>query len=355
MRNKFYNLLVIFLFFIDPLFGVNVNFEFKNHCINNIIYFEDISSSEYEIVSWFWEFGDGSVANDNSPVHVYTESGQYNVKLTIKTELGQTYSLKKNIKINAAPFAFFNPNAKCDQTVGFTDNSFTQSNEVKQWLWDFGDGNYSMKKNPNHKFKSATKSKVHLKVLDNNGCVDSITQLVKIKKKPNVGFDIKKVLLSNPAFIKIKSRNFKDSVSYSLNNKIVHQTNALFATNPYESNVIKQKVKNQMGCVDSLSAVVSPRQDFHINLPAYFQPQHKNYASYFGVNNNDLVVREFSVFNNKGNRVFYACNNTLWNGKDEHGIICKSGNYTYFLEYENLEDVTIIQKGKFILKNQNVD
>jgi len=351
MKNKFYNLLVIFLLFISPLLGVNVDFEYKNHCINNIIYFEDLSSSENEIVSWYWEFGDGSVANDNSPVHVYTESGHYNVKLTIKTELGKAYSLKKHILINAAPFAFFNPNAKCDQTVGFTDNSFTQSADVKQWMWDFGDGNYSMEKNPKHKFNTSTKSKVHLKVLDNNGCVDSITQFVKIKRKPDVGFDIKNVLLSNPAFIKIKSRNFKDSVSYSMNNRTVHQTSALFATNPYESNVIKQKVKNQMGCVDSLSTVVSPRQDFHIALPAYFQPQSQNYTSHFGVNNHNLVVREFSIFNEKGDQVFYACNNTMWNGKDEHGTLCKSGNYTYLLEYENLEDVTVIQKGKFILKN----
>ena len=67
-------------------------------------------------------------------------------------------------------------------------------------MWDFGDGNYSMEKNPNHKFSEQVKTKVHLKVLDNNGCVDSITQVVKIIKKPQVGFDIKNVLLSNPAF-----------------------------------------------------------------------------------------------------------------------------------------------------------
>ena len=351
MKNKFYNLFFASLLFITHLLRGNVDFDYKNHCSNTIIYFEDLSSSEHEIIAWFWEFGDGSVANDNSPVHVYSESGNYNVKLTIKTELGQAYSLKKSIKINAAPFAFFEPNSKCDQSVVFADNSFTQATEVKQWMWDFGDGNFSMEKNPEHKFNKALKSKVHLKVLDKNGCVDSITQLVKIKKKPEVGFYIKNVLLSNPAFVKIKSHNFKDSISYSMNNTTVNQRSALFATNPYESNIIKQKVKNKMGCMDSLVAIISPRQDFHLNLPAYFQPQSKNYTSSFGVSNNNLVVREFSVFNEMDNRVFHACNNTSWDGKDEHGTICKDGNYTYLLEYENLENVTIIQKGKFVLKN----
>ena len=351
MKNKFFNLIVIFLFFINPLLGVNVDFQYNNHCINNIIYFEDLSTSENKIVAWYWEFGDGSVANENSPVHVYSESGDYKVRLTIKTELGNAFSLKKSIVINAAPFAFFNPKAECDQTVGFIDNSFTKSAEVNQWMWDFGDGNYSMEKNPKHKFNKTIKSQVHLKVLDKNGCIDSITQLVKIKKKPKVGFDIKNVLLSNPTFIKVKSHNFQDIISYEINNKTIIEKNALFVANPYESSVITQKVKNQMGCMDSLSTVVSPKQDFHINLPIYFQPQSKNNTSSFGVNNHDLVVREFTVFNEKGKQVFYACNNTLWNGENEDGTTCKEGKYTYLLEYENAENVKVIQKGRFILKN----
>ena len=351
MNFKLYKVLPLLLSFTGSLFGVNVNFQCNNHCTNNIIFFEDLSSSENKIITWFWEFGDGGVANENAPVHVYSEPGNYHVKLTIRTEKGNSYSLKKYILINAAPFAFFYPNAKCDQTVGFQDNSFTKSAQVVQWIWNFGDESYSLKRNPSHHFRNTNKTKVHLKVLDKNGCVDSITQLVTIKKKPEVGFDIKKVLLSNPTFIKVKSRNKKDSITYLMNNQIIKNSSTLFIADPFKSSSIKQKVRNEMGCTDSLTAFVFPKKDFQIKLPAHFKPNSNQYSSSFGINNPELVVKEMSIFNKNGEEVFYACNNTLWNGKDKSGVFCQNGNYTYFLEYENIKEVHIIQKGKFILKN----
>ena len=351
MNFKIHKVLPFLLLFTGSLFGVNVNFQYNNHCINNIIFFKDISTSKTKIITWFWEFGDGGVANEIAPVHVYSEPGNYNVKLTVKTEKGVSYSLKKYILINAAPFAFFYPNAKCDQTVGFTDNSFTKSAQVTQWIWNFGDENYSLEKNPSHRFQNTKKTKVHLKVKDQNGCVDSISQIVTIKKKPKVGFDIKNVLLSNPTFIKLKSHNIKDSITYLMNNEIIKKGSPLLMANPYKSSLIKQKVKNNMGCTDSLTAFIFPKEDFQIKLPAYFQLKSNNNCSSFGINNPDLVVKEMSIFNEDGKEVFYACNNTLWNGKDKKGVVCANGNYTYLLDYENIKEIRVIQKGSFIFKH----
>ncbi|MAW65816.1 MAG: hypothetical protein CMD18_06445 [Flavobacteriales bacterium] len=351
MNFKIHKVLPFLLLFTGSLFGVNVNFQYNNHCINNIIFFKDISTSKTKIITWFWEFGDGGVANEIAPVHVYSEPGNYKVKLTVKTEKGVSYSLKKYILINAAPFAFFYPNAKCDQTVGFTDNSFTKSAQVTQWIWNFGDENYSLEKNPSHRFQNTKKTKVHLKVKDQNGCVDSISQIVTIKKKPKVGFDIKNVLLSNPTFIKLKSHNIKDSITYLMNNEIIKKGSPLLMANPYKSSLIKQKVKNNMGCTDSLTAFIFPKEDFQIKLPAYFQLKSNKNSSSFGINNPDLVVKEMSIFNEDGKEVFYACNNTLWNGKDKKGVVCANGNYTYLLDYENLKEIRVIQKGSFIFKH----
>lgn len=352
MKFKIHKSLPFLLFFTGQLCGVNVNFQYNNHCINNIIFFEDLSTSKNKIVTWYWEFGDGAVANERTPVHVYTDPGMYNVKLTVKTAKGNSYSLKKYILIDAAPFAFFYPKAKCDQSVGFIDNSFTKSAEVTQWIWNFGDEGYSLEKNPSHHFKNTNKTKVHLKVLDKNGCMDSITQLITIKKKPEVGFDIKKVLLSNPTFIKVKSHNIKDSVTYLMNNTIIKKSSALLMANPLKSSSIIQKVKNEMGCTDSLITFVFPKQDFQVKLPAYFQPNSNYYSSSFGINNPELVVKEMNIFNKNGKEVFHACNNTSWNGKDKNGVFCENGNYTYFLEYENIKEIHVIQKGKFILKSK---
>lgn len=329
----------------------NADFHYNNHCINNLIYFEDLSSSVDKIVSWYWEFGDGSIATDDSPVHAYAESGRYDVSLTVKTISGKEYSESKSIDIKAAPFAFFNPNNKCDQTVGFKDNSFTRATQVKMWMWDFGDGNYSLEQNPEHRFDNAARSDVHLKVLDKNGCWDSITQSVNVIENPQVGFDINSVILSNPAIIKINSHNNKDSVFYLINNQIVNDKNTLITLPPTENIEIKQKVINSKGCTDSSSLELNTHKDYSLPLPAVFTPNFGNNTSSFGVSNKNIVVKEFSIFNSNGQLVFKTEKNENWNGQLSNGAKAKNGIYIYALSYANSNKTNILQKGKFILKN----
>jgi len=41
------------------------------------------------IVSWLWDFGDGSIAAERNPVHVYAALGEYTVSLQVITDLGR--------------------------------------------------------------------------------------------------------------------------------------------------------------------------------------------------------------------------------------------------------------------------
>jgi tripartite motif-containing protein 71 len=38
--------------------------------------------------SWEWSFGDGTSSIEQNPVHTYSNSGQYTVKLTVKNAAG---------------------------------------------------------------------------------------------------------------------------------------------------------------------------------------------------------------------------------------------------------------------------
>ena len=44
--------------------------------------------SYYQPVSWYWEFGDGAVSQDTSPVHLYDTAGAYQVCLTVSNPYG---------------------------------------------------------------------------------------------------------------------------------------------------------------------------------------------------------------------------------------------------------------------------
>ncbi len=54
------------------------------------------------LISWKWDFGDGSTSKDQSPVHTYSKAGIYTVKLTVSNENGAASKLAK-INVSAQP------------------------------------------------------------------------------------------------------------------------------------------------------------------------------------------------------------------------------------------------------------
>lgn len=54
---------------------------------NNIVAFTDTSSGNP--TAWRWEFGDGRTSTEQNPVHQYTETGQFVVRLTARNAFGE--------------------------------------------------------------------------------------------------------------------------------------------------------------------------------------------------------------------------------------------------------------------------
>ena len=51
------------------------------------------------IIAWEWSFGDGTSANDENPIHVYTVSGNYTVTLRITDSKNNTSTATKDINV----------------------------------------------------------------------------------------------------------------------------------------------------------------------------------------------------------------------------------------------------------------
>jgi PKD repeat protein len=61
--------------------------------------FRDLSKGTVD--SWLWNFGDGSISTEQSPVHLYATPGTYSVNLTVANEGGSDIAIMKNfIKVN---------------------------------------------------------------------------------------------------------------------------------------------------------------------------------------------------------------------------------------------------------------
>jgi len=85
---------------IPPVADVNVP---SNTSANQIIVFNASGSYDIDgvIVSYQWDFGDGTAVSGVSPEHVYEDPGEYTVTLMITDNNGNTYS--KTMTVNIAP------------------------------------------------------------------------------------------------------------------------------------------------------------------------------------------------------------------------------------------------------------
>lgn len=332
----------------------DANFKYENHCLNNLIYFEDLSTTESPIVSWYWDFGDEAISMDQHPIHTYSESGDYSVTLSIETEFGDSYNYTQAISIVTPPFAFFNPNEICNNTVVFNDNSFTRASQVKLWMWDFGDGNYSLEKNPVHKFNKDAPQKVGLKIIDQNGCGDSISKTIHLKRLPKTGFNIQSMNLENTAVIKIESSNQTDSVFYLINNQLIQSKNTHINIPNSESVSIKQKVIDKVGCSDSIHRVIYAGSDYYLSIPPTFVINTNTEDNSFGITNSNVKINDFEIRDTFGKVYFKKKSNTNnWNGKEENTAFAPKGVYYYNISFKTKNGVKALQKGKFFIVYKN--
>ena len=92
------------------------------------IQFTDLSSSDRPIVSWLWDFGDGTTSTVQNPLHPYAGVGPYTVSLTVVNDYGCTNSLIQTAYffVGIPPEAGFtlSPDTVClGNVVSFTDTS----------------------------------------------------------------------------------------------------------------------------------------------------------------------------------------------------------------------------------------
>ena len=124
------------------------------------------------IVSWEWDFGDGTTSNASNPTHTYSVVGGYVISVKITTQSGCVSTFNDKIRGGSKPKSNFSamPRLVCpEDQVFFTDSSSNAS----EWLWFFGDGGTSVESNPVHQYQDTGWMNVTL-ITSNNGCSDTL-------------------------------------------------------------------------------------------------------------------------------------------------------------------------------------
>ncbi|MEM7656545.1 MAG: PKD domain-containing protein, partial [Bacteroidota bacterium] len=162
-------------------------------CPGLLVSFSDLSNPDTTLLSWSWDFGDGTGSSVQNPTHLYQNPGLYTVSLTVTNVLGcsDTEVLNQGINISTPPVAAIGvpANQGCVPfEVDFSDQSTVVSSPLVSWNWDFGDGNSSSLQEPMHTYTQAGTYPVSLTVTDAIGCSATASESITATAPPVAEF-----------------------------------------------------------------------------------------------------------------------------------------------------------------------
>ena len=177
-------------------------FSYESACFGQAtLFFDESISAVDSIASWFWNFNDPMSINDTSslrnPSYTYTETGIFEVILTITDTTGCVGEIMQEVIVSPGPTAFFelaNPSCQNDP-VFFNDSSFTENNQIGTWIWNFGDGSpdtiitYPNDPDISHIYTDMGQYTVSLQVIDTTGCnSEFFYRYFEVRPTPMAGF-----------------------------------------------------------------------------------------------------------------------------------------------------------------------
>lgn len=227
-----------------------------------------------EIISFNWNFDDGTNSIVNSPIHQYLNPGSYNVQLTATSNNGCIKDTILIASVSDFPIANFVVDNECDGTSISPLNTSTLAGTTSNmsYEWFFGDGNSFPIENPIHNYDNAGLYALKLIATSNLGCIDSITKYVQIYGLPTVeaGIDTSvsqgfSVQLDGSA---IGADQYFWSPLAGLDNNDVNNPNA----SPLETTTYKLLVIDINGCKSTDSVKVEVINDYKLFIHNLITP-----------------------------------------------------------------------------------
>jgi len=162
-------------------------FVFNNPCESNLVEFSDQSNPNGgTIMDWQWDFGDGTFASQQNPVHTYSVlDTTYTITLIVLNTNGCSDTVTHDIYINPLiGLDLFADTVCVGDLTSFTFTIQDTTVIVDSCYWVFGDGNFSSNFYPTHTYLLAGNYNVNLTVVDIFGCSESTNKTIRVYPLP---------------------------------------------------------------------------------------------------------------------------------------------------------------------------
>lgn len=160
----------------------------KDTCLGLPTTLQDASiSTSGNIISWQWDFGDGTSSSQQNPVKNYSTSGSFNITLTVRNVKGCVGTKTSTTSVFPKPDAAFSASAVCiNQPTNFLNGSSISAGSIISNTWNFNGEGSATTQSPTFTFLSTGTKTVGLVVTSDRGCLDTAISNVMVNPLPVV-------------------------------------------------------------------------------------------------------------------------------------------------------------------------
>lgn len=349
---------------LDVLGSIEADFDYKlDPCNINGVEFENLSSSNNEIILFNWNFGDGNNSLLRESNHVYENSGTYEVQLIVTNSNDCSDSITKDVSYFPIPFDLLIDTIGLEGCHPFEIN-FNRLNPIISdnyiILWDFGDGSTSGEVIPTHIYQEPGTYSIGVRIENIYGCTREVflRDNIRVKTSPQASFDYspKSISRLNPVV-----NFYNTSVDNTFNFWDFGDGNSSDLIHPLHSysdtgliNVFLEATHVD-GCKDTAKIVLDIVPDITFFMPNAFRPGSGDINAIFNGQGFLEGYKGFDlrIFNRYGQEIFYSADfNTGWNGRlNNEGGLLEKGSYIYKVQIIDPRGNKMKLEGNFLLIN----
>ncbi|MDX1479792.1 MAG: PKD domain-containing protein, partial [Saprospiraceae bacterium] len=268
--------------FVNVYPEISSDFVFEyDTCFGAPVEFTDLSyTGSGQMVSWAWDFGEGSTSSATNPDHLYPIPGNHDVTLVVTDINNCVAEQTKTIPyFPVPPFLIIEPSTfnGCAPAEIFFNNLSVPIDSTYNIVWDFGDGNQGFDISPTHRYENEGLYTIRIEITSPIGCFTSAVfpDWIRVRPSPLAGFDY------SPA----QPSNFNPTVSFfdQSIDAVAWQWRfsdeaAAFVQNPTHTfqdtgfKLVEQVVFHPNGCTDTAWARIDIAPQVRYYLPNAFTP-----------------------------------------------------------------------------------
>ncbi|RYF87187.1 MAG: PKD domain-containing protein [Chitinophagaceae bacterium] len=297
-------------------------------CDSGMVRFLDSTTFNNPILSYAWDFGDGTLSSQATASHYYSAPGIYPVSLNVLTQNNcvDTFRMSVPVKVVASPDVRMEGDSIICVGEGLIHlGEFNRPDtSTVQWAWNFPNGKTSdLQHPPTQIYEEAGRFVVSAIAKNSSGCTDTVRKRILVNPLPWVTLP-STITTRTGTPVQIPATYFGGVVSYNWSNP--ESLNCTDCAEPIASPKFNTRYKvdfvDNNGCKNygSVQVVVFCNND-NVFVPNTFSPNGDGSNDVFYVRGKGLNrVKSLRVFNRWGQVVFertnFAVNDASagWNG-----------------------------------------